>query len=122
MFTPLFSLWACFCFATRVRLVGKSTTLNGFVPVFKNKSVLFCVWQAEQSRSIFCLVEPLKRRIERSCFVFCLVGESFFWKNRTHDALISLFHYEWYACDNNDKIFLILIVWAYCDDSFEYYI
>ncbi|KAL5646982.1 hypothetical protein ACJX0J_003099 [Zea mays] len=30
-------------------------------------------------------------------------------ENRTHDAPISLFHYEWYACDNNDKIFLILI-------------
>ncbi|KAL5644238.1 hypothetical protein ACJX0J_005237 [Zea mays] len=34
---------------------------------------------------------------------------SVLWKNRTHDAPISLFHYEWYACDNNDKIFLILI-------------
>ena len=43
-------------------------------------------------------------------------------KNRTHDVPISLFRDESYACDNNDKIFGILIVRVYYGDSFEYYI
>ncbi|KAL5646037.1 hypothetical protein ACJX0J_004649 [Zea mays] len=51
--------------------------------------------------------------------ILSILTLSVLWKNRTHDAPISLFHYEWYACDNNDKIFLILIVRAYCGDSFE---
>ena len=39
------------------RLVGESLEWNDSIPVFDNGTILFCVWLAEQSLSIFCLVE-----------------------------------------------------------------
>jgi hypothetical protein len=62
-------------FTPRVRLVGGLTKMEQLhFSFFDNRNILFCVWQAEQSHSIFIW---LKSRIQRSRFVLCLVGESY---------------------------------------------
>ncbi|KAL5645400.1 hypothetical protein ACJX0J_002864 [Zea mays] len=58
---------------------------------------------------LLLIFDPEPEEVVFLCILSIIFTLSVLWKNRTHDAPISLFHYEWYACDNNDKIFLILI-------------
>jgi hypothetical protein len=55
-------------------LVGESTKIERPHSSFENKVILFCVWQAEQSHSIFFISLS---RIERIRPVLCLVREPY---------------------------------------------
>ncbi|KAL5644297.1 hypothetical protein ACJX0J_000048 [Zea mays] len=80
----------------------------------KNGFLSFIIFDPEPEEVVFLCILSMFYIFNKKVLTLSVL-----WKNRTHDAPISLFHYEWYACDNNDKIFLILIVRAYCGDSFE---